>query len=149
MGVIVGFEAGKAKPSLTKKSEESSTQKPLSIPMAGISYYPAFAAKDFTLAQQRFHFASGLERAKTSEDRRQAAKDREFYGDLVHLDLADPNLVLEIDQVDAFVLRVTGHPHAWLAAWSYREYVRCIMYCGDENSQEYVDQAYAAAISIG
>ncbi|TLX16646.1 hypothetical protein [Rhizobium sp. MHM7A] len=149
MGVIVGFKAGAKDKTSSKKIDDSSTPKTLNIPTAGISYYPSYAAGDFALAQQRFHYASGLEKAKTREDRRQAAKDREAYGGLVHLDLSDPELVLEIDQIDAFVLRVTGHPHAWLAAWSYREYVRCIVTSGDLNAQEYVDQAYAAAISVG
>jgi hypothetical protein len=149
MGVIVGFKAGAKEKTSSKKVEESSTTKTLNIPTAGISYYPSFAADDFELAQQRFNFASGLEKAKTREDRHQSSKDREAYGDLVRLDLSDPELVLEIDQIDTFVLRVTGHPQTWLAAWSYREYVRCIVCSGDEDAQEYVDQAYAAAISIG
>lgn len=149
MGVIVGFDAQKAKASSSRKVEDCSASKALTIPMAGISYYPDFAARDFAFAQQRFHYASGLERAKTREALHQADKDRKAYGELVHLDLADPDLVLDVDQVDAFVLAVTGHPISWLAAWSYREYVRCIVIAGDENSQEYVDQAYAAAISVG
>jgi len=149
MGVIVGFAAGAKKNTSSKKSDESADSKILTIPMAGISYYPSYAAADFEMAQQRFYFASGLEKAKTREDRRQAANDRQSFGALVHLDLADPELVLEIDQIDTFVLRVTGHPHAWLAAWHYKEYVRCIVSSGDPDAQEYVDHAYAAAISVG
>jgi hypothetical protein len=149
MGVIVGFKAAANEKSSPKKTNDSANSETLRIPTAGISYYPSYAARDFAQAQQRFHYASGLEKAKTREDRHQAAKDREVYGDLVHLDLSDPELVLEVDQIDAFVLRVTGHPRAWLAAWSYREYVRCIVSSGDVNAQEYVDQAYAAAISVG
>ena len=149
MGVIFGFEASAKALQSSPKAEPVAGPVTLRIPTAGISYFPSYAAVDFAFAQQRFHYASGLERAGAREDLHQAAKDRDTYGDLVRVDLSDPDLVLDTDQIDTFVLRVTGHPHAWLAAWSYREYVRCIVHSGDENAQEYVDQAYAAAISVG
>ena len=149
MGVIVGFDVNAKQPKSSLKAEINAAPMTLRIPVAGISYFPSFAAKDFAFAQQRFFYASGLERAGEREDLHQAAKDRDRFGDLVRVDLSNPDLILDSDQIDTFVLHVTGHPHAWLAAWTYREYVRCIVHSGDENAQEYVDQAYAAAISIG
>lgn len=114
--------------------------------MLGVARVPQFAAQDFVKAAERFFLASSIEEA-TSEEYLLALKDRAHYRELLAID-AD---ILSQDDLDAFILLVTGYPRHWLASWTYMERVKELMASNDRSDaekQEALDACYVEAISV-
>jgi hypothetical protein len=155
MRKVVDFKARKKAGGSSKCGDESCMilTNGWRVPTAGISKFPVFAAKDFKSAQVRFFMLSGADTPVTASDKAQLTRDRVLYADMVSADLSAADAELDYAEVDRFVLRVTSHPAAWLAAWNYLEYVQCLM-CSEgagASSQEFqdmIDSAYESAISI-
>lgn len=130
---------------------EVAAEPQLQVPIVGISEYPHFAERDFNKAFKRFFVSVDAITPDTREEAKQAEIDRMRYSKrFSHFTTAKDDLLVSFEEIEAFVLLVTGYPRYWYAAWHYDQTVTDLMAEGrnDQEAQEMINEAYAEAISV-